>query len=440
MAFFVNSKAQIVCLLILLFITYLYIKDGKHIERMSGTKHCNMFFDWMLACATASLFFDGVTAYTANHYKTVSSWLNEECHFLFYVSIILFSTCYFLYWLSIAGKLPDKPLKRILYYIPAIIAMYMASINMKTIEYVEGRYVVYSMGFAVYFCLGVVVLYLIATMIVLFASIKNIRDEKRTSLIFCMVIANVVLMIQGLFPEMLISCFAVTLIIVLIYIEMENPSVKMVEVYHEEMLLGFSALLEKKDGGTGGHVRRTSEYAVIIARELGKLPKYKDHITREYIKNLKQAAPMHDIGKISIPDNILQKPGKLTDEEFTTMKTHSSEGAKIIKETFSHLVEDEEGSMAYKVALNHHEKWNGRGYPNGIAAEEIPLCARIMAVADVFDAVSAKRCYRDAMPLQKCFAIIYEGKGTDFDPEIVDAFFERQKEIVRIYNKYREAE
>ena len=191
-------------------------------------------------------------------------------------------------------------------------------------------------------------------------------------------------------------------------------------------------------GGTGGHIRRTSEYAVIIAKELSKLPKHKKHINRQYLKSLRQAAPMHDIGKISIPDNILQKPGKLTDEEFAIMKTHSAEGAKIIKETFSHLVDDGEDRMAYKVALNHHEKWNGRGYPNGKKEEEIPLCARIMAVADVFDAVSAKRCYRDAMPLEKCFAIIYEGKGTDFDPEIVDAFFERQREIVKVYNRYRD--
>lgn len=440
MEFLVTTKAQIICLLILLYVGLLYFKESKHLNKMSGKKHCNMYFDWMLICADISILLDAITVYTVKNYKTFSLWLNEELHFLFYVSIMLFTTCYFLYWLSIAGMLPEKILFRIFCYFPCIVAMYMASINMRTIRFVEGDYAAYSMGFAVYVCFGVTALYLLATMVALLKNIRTIKPNKRSSLITCTIFANLVLLLQLIFPEMLISCFAITLIIISLYLSMENPSVKMVEVYHEEMLMGFSTLLEKKDGGTGGHIRRTSEYAVIIAKELSKRPEFKKHITNEYINSLRRAAPMHDIGKISIPDSILQKPGKLTDEEFAIMKTHSAEGAKIIKETFVHLVDNEEESMPYKVALNHHEKWNGRGYPNGKAEEDIPLCARIMAVADVFDAVSAKRCYRDAMPLEKCFAIIYEGRGTDFDPRIVDAFFDRQREIVKVYNRYREAE
>ena len=119
---------------------------------------------------------------------------------------------------------------------------------------------------------------------------------------------------------------------------------------------------------------------------------------------------------------ILQKPGKLTSEEFDIMKTHAARGGKIIRETFGHLGDDEYEKMAYEVARHHHEKWNGRGYPDGLSQKEIPLSARIMAVADVFDAVSAKRCYRDALPLEECFRIIENGSGQDFDPVIAGCF------------------
>ncbi len=143
---------------------------------------------------------------------------------------------------------------------------------------------------------------------------------------------------------------------------------------------------------------------------------------------------MHDIGKISIPDAVLQKPGKLTPEEFACMKEHTEKGGKIINETFGHLGDASYTKMAYRVAKYHHEKWNGTGYPKGLEGEEIPLCARIMAVADVFDAVSEKRCYRDAMPIDKCFEIIAEGSGRDFDPLIADTFLSIRKKVEQIHN------
>ena len=164
-----------------------------------------------------------------------------------------------------------------------------------------------------------------------------------------------------------------------------------------------------------------------------KNPKYKYYITKDFLDNLVQSAPMHDIGKIGIPDAILQKPGRLTPEEFDKMKEHPVIGGKIIKDTFSHLYNGEYENMAYQVAMYHHEKWNGKGYPEGLSGTDIPLCARIMAVADVFDAVSAKRCYRDAMPLKECYRIIENGRGTDFDPDIVDAFFANRDQVEAIY-------
>ena len=145
-------------------------------------------------------------------------------------------------------------------------------------------------------------------------------------------------------------------------------------------------------------------------------------------------AYLHDIGKLFIPSSILQKPGGLTDEEYEIMKQHAPRGGEIIMETFSRLDNPEFLKTAYYVARYHHEKWNGNGYPEGLDGEKIPLCARIMAIADVFDAVSAKRCYRDAMPLDQCFQIIKKGRGTDFDPDLVDVFLDAKEEIIKVYN------
>jgi len=193
---------------------------------------------------------------------------------------------------------------------------------------------------------------------------------------------------------------------------------------HNEMVMGFATLVENKDGSTGGHVKRTTTYVKLLAEELRDRGIYKEELNNEYLENLYRAAPMHDIGKIAVPDAVLQKPGKLTDEEFEIIKIHTVKGGNIIKETFGHLENEQYSHMAYAVARHHHEKWNGKGYPDGLRHKEIPLCARIMAIADVFDAVSEKRCYRDAMPLEKCFEIIAEGSGQAFEPVLAETFLD----------------
>jgi HD-GYP domain-containing protein (c-di-GMP phosphodiesterase class II) len=203
---------------------------------------------------------------------------------------------------------------------------------------------------------------------------------------------------------------------------------------HKEMIIGFATLVENKDGSTGGHIKRTSIYVKLLANELRKRGYYTDILTDEYLENLYQAAPMHDIGKIAVPDVILQKPGKLTAEEFDVIKQHTVNGGKIIKETFVRMNNHSYSRVAYEVAKYHHEKWNGNGYPKGLKEDKIPLCARIMSIADVFDAVSEKRCYRDALPLEQCFSIIEEGKGRDFEPILVDVFLDMKDKIVEGYN------
>ena len=177
-------------------------------------------------------------------------------------------------------------------------------------------------------------------------------------------------------------------------------------------------------------------YVKLLAEELRSRGYYKEILTKDYVKDLYMAAPMHDIGKISVPDVILQKPGRLTEEEFEIIKHHTEDGGRIVKDTFGHLENEQYTEMAYNVARFHHEKWNGKGYPEGLKKREIPLCARIMAIADVFDAVSERRCYRDAMPLERCFEIILEGSGKDFEPVLVEVFLDIRDKVERIHKNF----
>ncbi|MBO5372282.1 MAG: HD domain-containing protein [Lachnospiraceae bacterium] len=163
--------------------------------------------------------------------------------------------------------------------------------------------------------------------------------------------------------------------------------------YHDEMIMGFATLVENKDGSTGGHIKRTTTYVKLLAEELRNRGHYKEILTEEYVRDLCMAAPMHDIGKISVPDVILQKPGKLTAEEFEQMKQHTVNGGKIVQETFGHLGNEQYAQMAYQVARYHHEKWNGKGYPEGLKRKDIPLCARIMAKKIKCKSAKANRYY-----------------------------------------------
>ena len=243
----------------------------------------------------------------------------------------------------------------------------------------------------------------------------------------------VILGLQIAFPQMLISSIAVVMIVLAIYLNMENPTIRGLEHYQNEMVMGFATLVENKDDSTGGHIRRSSAYVKLIAQNLKKNKKYRPILTHDYINHLEQSAPMHDIGKIGVPDAILQKPGRLTDEEFEIMKGHTVAGGNIIRETFGHLFDGAYETMAFQVARFHHEKWNGEGYPDGLKGTEIPLCARIMSVADVFDAISTNRCYRKAIPLKKCYDVIRRGSGVDFDPDVVEAFLMDTNQVERIY-------
>lgn len=193
------------------------------------------------------------------------------------------------------------------------------------------------------------------------------------------------------------------------------------------------SLAEFRDESTGNHIRRTQECVRMLALELAKLPHYSELLTPGYIELMSKSAPLHDVGKIAIPDHILLKPGKLTPEEFDIMKTHAQRGYDMLKRAGDHMGEQGEFlTLAMEIAGCHHEKWDGSGYPSGLIGDSIPLSARLMAVADVFDALLARRPYKEPMSIAEATAIIIEGKGKHFDPEVVEAFVVIHDDLKRI--------
>lgn len=192
---------------------------------------------------------------------------------------------------------------------------------------------------------------------------------------------------------------------------------------------GIATLIESRDLETGEHVQRTSEYVNMLARESKARGLYADILTDEYIERLVKAAPLHDIGKMVIPDRILLKPGRFTAEEFEEMKKHAAAGREIVSRLFRETDDREYVRIAMEVAGGHHEKWNGKGYPDGLKGDEIPVSSRIMAIADVFDALISKRHYKDSYSLDDAFGIIGESSGEHFDPLLTEIFLALRPDI-----------
>lgn len=206
----------------------------------------------------------------------------------------------------------------------------------------------------------------------------------------------------------------------------------------EQMIIGFATLVEYKNHVTGGHIKRTAAYCELIGKELKKEGKYSDIIDDTFIETLKSVAPLHDIGKLTIPDDVLDKPGKLTDEEFALIKTHTLKGAEIIDLTLNTGKTNQYYEMAKEVTMYHHEKWDGSGYPRGKKGQDIPLSARIMAVSDFFDALSTERPYKKAFPMEKTFKIMQEESGRHFDPVVLEAFFNVVDEAIELHEKMKD--
>jgi HD-GYP domain-containing protein (c-di-GMP phosphodiesterase class II) len=188
-----------------------------------------------------------------------------------------------------------------------------------------------------------------------------------------------------------------------------------------DTIFRLSIAAEFKDDDTSAHIQRMSRYSVILAEALG--------LPEDEVEKIRFASPMHDIGKIGVPDYILFKPGKLTAEEFQKMKNHTVIGGKILENAKAEILK-----VSCKIAVTHHEKWDGSGYPNGLKGENIPLYGRIVAVADVFDALTTQRCYKPAFPIEESIEIIREGRGRHFDPQVVEAFEKNREKFMAVKN------
>ncbi len=204
-------------------------------------------------------------------------------------------------------------------------------------------------------------------------------------------------------------------------------------------ILSLTALAETRDPETGGHIQRTRDYILVLARCLARKRKFQPILDRDCIELLYKSAPLHDIGKVGIADSILLKPGRLTEQEFTEMQRHTLLGADTLAEAERLGSNGSDRSflgLAREIALTHHEKWDGSGYPQGLKGEDIPLGGRLMALADVYDALVTKRVYKDAMPHEEAMRIIVDGRGSHFDPDVVDAFLETRDEFLKISTRY----
>lgn len=216
---------------------------------------------------------------------------------------------------------------------------------------------------------------------------------------------------------------------VMSYVEEVKQKNHVISKMQRNIIFTLANMVENRDANTGGHIKRTAKYVKMIGNGLRRDGIYPEVISKQYVKKLYDSAPLHDIGKIKISDSILNKPGKLTGDEYEIVKTHTTEGEKILKSSLNDIEDDSWLTMAVEMAMYHHEKWDGTGYPAGLSGEEIPLCARIMAVADVFDALVSERSYKKPFSYEEAIRILTEGSGAQFDPLIISVFLHSENEI-----------
>ncbi len=226
-----------------------------------------------------------------------------------------------------------------------------------------------------------------------------------------------------------INCITFTVIGIIVYSVVCHRNVKeishgiRIERIQNNLITTLAAAVEERDETTGGHIVRTESYVSMLVEKIRKKEKY-SKLPRLYFRNVVMAAPIHDLGKIKIPDSILNKPGKLTPEEYEIMKKHTEYGAKVIQNSMRNVDDENYVNVAINIAKYHHERYDGTGYPEGLKGEDIPLEARIMSLADVYDALISKRPYKEAFPKEKAIEIMREGIGTQFDPELGPIFLE----------------
>ena len=427
-------KLQIGCMLIVLYVAFIYIREKYEYK----VKQKEPVFELLLITGILSIVFDGATAYTVNYLDKVPGLVNAVLHACFLCGLDTLSFVIFLYMYDITRGVPKSRKIKTLIILPLAICIAVVILFMPQLEYRSGRITNYSMGISAYTCFIMVAVYMLGTVILLVKGWRNMGHHKLITLTTCIAAANVVTIYQMIYPESLISCLVPTFVIIGSYLNVENPLFTKLQAHNREMVMGFATLVENRDGSTGGHIRRTTTYVKLLAEELQKRGMYKEQLTQDYIENLSIAAPMHDVGKIAIPDAILQKPGRLTDEEFAIMRTHTEKGGEIIKETFGHIGDGEYEKMAYEVARYHHEKYDGGGYPEGLTGDEIPIGAQLVSLADVYDALISKRCYKPSFSYDTAYQMILDGECGIFNPRLLQCFIKKKNELEAMAEQFKD--
>ena len=223
------------------------------------------------------------------------------------------------------------------------------------------------------------------------------------------------------------------------YIAESQEKAATIERMQDNLIMVMADLVESRDQHTGDHVRKTAAYAQVILDQMRREGIYADELSDKFVSDVVKSAPLHDVGKISVSDTILNKPGRLTDDEFAVMRGHTLAGEEILEDAKGAMSDAGYLDEARRLAAFHHEKWDGSGYPYGLSGEDIPLSARIMAVADVFDALVSKRSYKEGMPIEKALDIIRTDAGTHFDPLVAQAFLDAEPEVRRIAEEHGDA-
>ena len=371
-------KLQLGCLLAIAYIEISYIR-----ATMKGKIPCNPFFDALLAVAPWAVFFDGLTAWTVNHMDIVPEFWNRSAHLLFFLSMdltVLITTGY-IYDRLLGFRNQEK--EGLLLGLPGTISLIIAGLG--ELVYIPGKTTWYSMGFPVYVCYGTVILYYGSILYFVITRRRFLPRDKLLGTLSFIVIAGIILAVQVIFPEVLLTSLFPALLLLGIYMDFENPFLRKVTMQRDEMVNGFATMVECRDNDTGGHINRTRGYVDLMLGKMRYDRRYRPVLSRDYLENVSNA----DFRQI-----------------------------------------------AYEVARFHHEKYNGSGYPDGLKGEDIPLHARVMAIADVFDAVSQRRCYRDAMSVEESFSILEKGSGSDFDPNIVRIFLDARREVIALMNAH----
>ncbi len=217
---------------------------------------------------------------------------------------------------------------------------------------------------------------------------------------------------------------------------MVENQIETIQKLQYAIVSGMADVIERRDGSTGSHIIRTSEYLKVLLKKAQENNVYNGAFADMPIELYAHASKLHDIGKIAIPDHILLKPGKLTYEEFEIIKTHTTVGEKIVLDIMKYVEDSAFLNLAIDFVKSHHEKWDGSGYPYGLKGEDIPVCGRLMAIADVYDALISKRIYKDAFTHEKALDILYENEGTHFDPVLIGVFREVEHEFKAISERY----